>query len=175
MPRPDCGQARGQPTRSSSRRETRRSGDRAFAIGLAIVVALLTASSAPWWWNAWNEEASDDFVGGCEPFNLFAQNQFDPPGAKIWVAPSPTAQSRTGFAPNEIVTVDGWVRAKSPYATTNPPPWNADVWFHLADGSGWLTFAGVRSAPTDPSAEGNFGEGSDQASLDESCLGSYRP
>jgi hypothetical protein len=144
---------------------------RLFAIVLALVVAVLSASTAPWWWNRLFGE-DDDLVGGCEPFNLYAQNQYDPLGTKIWEAPSPTADSHHGFAPNELITVDGWVRTRSPYPS-NTPPWDRDVWFHLANDAGWVTFAGVRSDPTDPSA-GNFGKGSSPAPTDPDCAGSYR-
>ena len=55
--------------------------------------------------------------------------------------------------PNFSLAVNGWVHGGVSYPS-NRPPWNNDVWFHLADGSGWVSFAGVRSAPTiqDPSA-----------------------
>jgi hypothetical protein len=111
-------------------------------------------------------------VGGCTPFNLFAQNQFDPVGTLIWSAPEPQATSRPGFAPNQIVTVDGWARGRSPYIT-NTVPWNTEAWFHLANDDGWVTFAGVRANPTskDPT---NTGPGSDPAPLDASCLGTPR-
>ena len=138
---------------------------------LAVCVAVLSASTAPWWWRV-VFDGRDGLVGGCEPFNLHAQNQFDPLGTKIWEAPSPTADSFHGFAPNELITVDGWVRTRAPYPS-NQPPWDSDVWFHLANGAGWVTFAGVRADPTDPSA-GNFGDGSSPAPVDPDCAGSYR-
>lgn len=146
--------------------------DRAFAIALAIVVAVLSASTSPWWWDRLTGSEHDSLVGGCEAFNLYAQNQFDPLGTKIWDAPSPTADSHRGFSPNELIAVDGWVRTRSPYPP-NSPPWDSDVWFHLANDAGWVTFAGVRADPTDPSA-GNFAEGSSPAPTDPACAGTYR-
>jgi hypothetical protein len=148
-------------------------GGRGFAVALAIVMAVLTATTAPWWWDYLFARDRDGLVGGCEPFNLYAQNQFDPLGAKIWAEPSPTADSSHGFAPNELLTVDGWVRTRSPYPS-NPAPWDSDAWFHLANGAGWVSYAGVRADPTDPSTAGNFGEGSSPAPLDPVCAGSYR-
>jgi hypothetical protein len=71
----------------------------------------------------------------------------------------PTADSYQGFAPNELITVDGRVR-NSIAPSANNEPWDSDVWFHLANDAGWVTFAGVRADPTDPSTAGNFGEGS---------------
>lgn len=145
--------------------------ERVFSVLLAFIVAIVFATSSPWWWHRIFGD-SDDFVGGCAPFNLHTQNQFDPVGTKIWSAPVPTADSFRGFSPNEVITVDGWVRTRTPYPT-NTPPWNSDAWFHLKNGAGWVTFAGVRSTPTDPS-DGNYGAGSSPAPLDPDCQGTYR-
>lgn len=117
---------------------------------------------------------SSSLVGGCASFNVYAQNQFPPLGTLRWSAPDVTAKREPGFAGNELITVDGWVKAQSPYGATNDPPWNADVWFHLADGSGWVTFAGVRSAPTGPDPQNGLGPGSDPVPLDPVCQGSVR-
>lgn len=150
-----------------------RNGDgRLFAIGLSLLVAVLSASTSPWWWDRVFGE-DDDFVGGCETFHLFAQNEFDPLGTKISEAPMPSAESFRGFSPNERVAVDGWVRTRSPYPS-NSPPWDSDVWFHLANNAGWVTFAGVRANPTDPSTSGNFGEGTSPAPTDSDCAGTFR-
>lgn len=89
------------------------------------------------------------FVAGCKPFNLHAQNRWDPIGAARWVAPMPTAKKEPAFGGNELVAIDGWVRTRAAYPT-NSPPWNSSVWFHLADDSGWVSFAGVRAEPTPP-------------------------
>lgn len=106
--------------------------------------------------------------GGCEPFALYAQSEFEPRGARLWAAPSPTAESRGSVPPNGLITVDGWVRARSPYPS-NTPPWDSDVWFHLADDSAWVTFAGVRSDPTAPNANGSAEEGSSVPPTDPEC------
>ncbi len=58
---------------------------------LAVVIAIVSATSSPWWWPR-IFGAEDDFVGGCEAFNLHAQNQFDPVGTKIWAEPVPTGR-----------------------------------------------------------------------------------
>lgn len=137
----------------------------------SLIAAGLVAGFA--WWSA-SDDSSSDLVGGCPAFNVFAQNQFDPIGTARWQRPSPTSAKSHGFAPNEVVTVDGWVKAQSPYESVNTPPWNADVWFHLADNSGWVTFAGVRAATTVPGPSGNFESGSDPVPLDQSCQGSVR-
>lgn len=112
-------------------------------------------------------------IGGCTRYNLYAQNRFPPLGARVMAAPLPDAKKVDGRAGNEIVTVDGWVRTKAPYPT-NPEPWNSDIWFHLADQSGWVSFAGVRSAPTSPDMNGRDPYGGEPAGLDRSCEGSVR-
>lgn len=119
-----------------------------------------------------SDEKTSSLVGGCAPFTLFAQNQFDPFGAKIRLEPRPDSETEGSFAPNETIIVDGWVRGRSPYPT-NTPPWNSGVWFHLSNNEGWVAFAAVRAVPTDPS-QGNFAEGSDPAPLDQECAGSIR-
>ena len=122
-----------------------------------------------------DDDQGSGLVGGCPAFNVYAQNQFQPFGTLRWTAPEPTAGRSPGFSENELITLDGWVKAQSPYAGGNTPPWDADVWFHLADGSGWVTFAGVRAAATVPDPEGGFGPGSDPVPLDPTCQGTYRP
>ena len=52
-----------------------------------------------------------------------------------------------GFAANTIIPVNGWVATEAPYLT-NPDPWDSDVWFHLTNGTGWVSFAGVRAEPS---------------------------
>lgn len=49
------------------------------------------------------------------------------------------------------------------------PAWNSDVWFHLADNSGWVTFAAVRADPTVPDPSGFSPDGGRPALTDESC------
>lgn len=86
-------------------------------------------------------------VGGCQPFKIYAQNRWNPLGTAIREAPYPDAKQIGGFAPNQILFVNGWVRTRTG-VETNTPPWNSDQWFHLADDTGWVSFAGVRADPT---------------------------
>jgi hypothetical protein len=149
--------------------------DRKFAVALTIAAALLTATSSPWWWHRIFDAHHDDFVGGCETFTLYAQNQFDALGAKIWSEPEPTGDNYRGISPNEIVNVDGWVRTRNPYPT-NPPPLDVDAWFHLANGAGWVDYAAVRSTPTNPDpANGSYAAVVSPAPLDTDCQGTWRP
>lgn len=113
------------------------------------------------------------FVGGCEPFNVHAQNRWDPIGASRWDAPMPTAKKSPAFGGNELVSVDGWVRTRAAYPT-NSPPWNSSVWFHLADDSGWVSFAGVRAEPTPEDPSGQSDEGGRPAPTSDECAGSVR-
>ena len=141
---------------------------------LTSVAAAGLIATGVWLWRSSSDD-KDHLVGGCAPFNVYSQYQFRPYGTLRWSAPEPTAPRTPGFSENELITVDGWVKAQSPYAASNTPPWNADVWFHLADDGGWVTYAGVRSAATQPDPEGGFGPGSDPVPLDPDCQGTYRP
>ena len=122
-----------------------------------------------------DDDQGSGSVGGCPAFNVYAQNQFQPFGTLRWTAPEPTAERSPGFSRERLAQFTGWVKAQSPYAGGNTPPWDADVWFHLADGSGWVTFVGARAAATVPDPESGFGPGSDPVPLDPTCQGTYRP
>lgn len=130
-------------------------GRRAEAIVISLLVTLVTAGSAPWWWppvhravDNWLGREVASFSGGCGGYQIYAQNRWDPVGTAIRSAPDPLAKKLGGFGPNEIVAVDGWVHGKVPYPN-NPAPWDSDVWFHLSDGRGWVSYAGVRGAPSE--------------------------
>jgi hypothetical protein len=143
------------------------------AISAAIVAGLVVAGLVAAIAHFWSGGSTDSLVGGCAPFNIYAQNQFKPFGTLLWASPSPVAPNSPGFSPNQLITVDGWVRTRTPYPS-NQPPWDSDVWFHLADNGGWVTFAGVRAVPTTPDPQGGFGPGSSPAPLASSCAGTYR-
>lgn len=147
------------------------------AIVISLIVAAVTASSAPWWWppahRLWDRLTGHElssFSGGCGGYQLYAQNRWNPVGAAIRSAPDPLARKVGGFSPNEVVPVNGWVRAKVAYPT-NPAPWDSDVWFHLADGGGWVSFAGVRGAPSDFDPTGRSPDGGIPAATPASCQG----
>lgn len=141
------------------------------ALTAAVFAGLVVAGIV--WFAGRLGRSDSDFVGGCAPFNVHAQNEFDPFGTLIWSAPSPTAENAPGFSPNQLITVDGWVRTRSPYLT-NPEPFNSDAWFHLANEAGWVSYAGIRADPTAPPPDGNFGTGTAAVPLDPDCRGSYR-
>jgi hypothetical protein len=143
------------------------------AISAAIAAGLIVAGLVALVAHVWPKSSPDSLVRGCAPFNIYAQNQFKPYGALLWASPSPTAPNSPGFSPNQLITVDGWVRTRSPYLS-NQSPWDSDVWFHLADNGGWVDFAAVRAVATTPDPQGGFGAGSSPAPLASSCAGTYR-
>ena len=145
---------------------------------IAIVVLALTfaVGGLAWGFLRLSNRVPDgvaSLVGGCDRFNLYAQNRYPPLGARIMSAPLPDANKLGGRAGNEIVTVDGWARTRSAYPT-NSTPWNSDIWFHLADQSGWVSFAGVRSAPSSPDMNGHDPYGGEPAGLERTCEGTIR-
>lgn len=155
---------------------TAKSSDRGFhpfdprVIASGVLIVVLGWLATGGWSQLFNDH--DDMVGGCAAFTVYAQNQFDPLGTKVWAEPRPAANSSHGFAPNELISVDGWVRTQTPYPS-NSSPFDSDAWFHLANGAGWVSYAGVRSIPTDPS-QGNFAEGYGAVPLDADCAGRWR-
>ena len=148
-----------------------------------IAIAVVFATGPPFWFEgAWQllsgerpspETAVVGFVGGCEPFRVYAQNRYPPLGTRKRRAPDPLATAVGSFAGNEIIAVDGWVRAAVAYPS-NSPPWNSDAWYHLADGSGWVAFAAVRALPTVPDPTSGFSEGGPEAPLPDDCEGAVR-
>ena len=147
---------------------------RPAALSAAVFAGLLVVAVVALVGHIIAGRSQSSIVGHCQPFNVYAQNQFEPYGALIWERPSPTARNYRGFAANQLVTVDGWVRTRSPYLS-NAPPWDSDVWYHLANGGGWVSFAGVRAVPTTPGPRGNFDPGSSPAPVDNRCAGTPRP
>lgn len=109
------------------------------------------------------------FSGGCPAFRVYAQNRWRAYGARKLRAPDPLATKVGSFAANEIIAVDGWVHAAIAYPN-NRPPWNSDVWYHVADGSGWVSFAGVRALPTDQDPTGRA-DGGVPAPVPSDCEG----
>jgi hypothetical protein len=146
--------------------------------GIAIVVLAVTlvGVGSTWGFLRLSNRVPDrvaSLVGGCDRFNLSAQNRYPPLGTRIAAEPLPDANKVGGRAGNEIVTVDGWVRTRAPYPT-NSAPWNSDIWFHLADQTGRVSFAGVRSAASSPDMNGHDPYGGEPAGLDRGCEGTVR-
>jgi hypothetical protein len=146
------------------------------AVIITIVVAIAFATGPPWWWKylGSNSSASGQagvirFRGGCSPFTVYAQNRWQPYGAAIRTAPSPTSKQIASKDPNQLIAVDGWVHGTVSYLL-NVAPFNNDVWFHLADGSGWVSFAGIRAQTTSEDPTG-FADGGPPVPLKSQCQG----
>jgi hypothetical protein len=92
----------------------------------------------------------------CAVFTVYAQNRWNPVGAALRGAPDHTSPKLGGFTGNTPLAVDGWTYGSTPYPN-NPAPFNSNVWFHLANGSGWVSFPGVRGAPTSYDPTSNDG------------------
>ena len=86
-------------------------------------------------------------AGGCEPFLVYGQNRYAPVNARILVAPYRESHQIGSLVANKIAYVDGWVRTESGNPSAGEP-WNSNVWFHLVDDQGWVSFGGVRALPT---------------------------
>ena len=92
----------------------------------------------------------------CAAFTVYAQNRWNPNGAALRGAPDHTSPKLGGFTGNTPLSVDGWTYGSTPYPN-NPAPFNSNVWFHLSNGSGWVSFPGVRGAPTSYDPASNDG------------------
>jgi len=145
---------------------------------VALLGAVLAPSAPFWWpWKAHNDQNVPPspgiirFIGGCSPYVVYAENRWTPNDAIIRSGPDARRAMVHTYAGNEIITVDGWVHGIAPY-TTNPPPWNSDIWFHLSDGSGWVSFAAVRGQLTTLDPTNNPLDGGPAAPTPPDCQGS---
>lgn len=144
-----------------------------------LLVGLLLLTTAPWWWPRGGDAPAArgtsvvGFAGGCGAFRLYAQDRWEPYGASVRAAPAVLARKVGDLGPNEIVAVDGWVHAGAGYLD-NPPPFDNDVWFHLADNSGWVAFAAVRALSTSPASTNRDNDGGPAAATPPQCEGAIR-
>lgn len=115
---------------------------------------------------------STSIVGGCEKFLVFAQNRWAPLGAAVRDRPAGGSRKIGSFGPNAEIYVDGWVQGPTAHPK-NRPPWNSDVWFHVADDQGWVSFGGVRSEATTVDPTG-LADGGPPVPADPRCHGSAR-
>ena len=116
----------------------RTTGKVAFTVGRSASGQVPTPSSST---------STTSTPSRCTTFTVYAQNRWDPQGAARRVAPDHTSAQSGGFAGNAPISVNGWTSGTTPYPQ-NPPPFNNNIWYRLADGSGWVSFPGTRATPT---------------------------
>jgi hypothetical protein len=108
--------------------------------------------------------------GGCAPFQIHAQNRWAPLGTTVHAQPNVLSTEMSTFPGNKSLSVNGWLHGRAAYPT-NTPPWNSDIWFHLASGIGWVNFAAVRALPTSPDVTGLADDGGTPAPTPPQCQG----
>lgn len=158
--------------------------DHRNAIIYMLVGGFLFMGSAPLWWD-WTRQhllpvsmggTSDvaHLSGGCPTgWQVFAQNRWTPVGTAIRKKPDIDAKKLDSVSPNIPFSVDGWVHASVAYEH-NTAPFNSDVWLHMKNGSGWVSFGGVRATPTDFDPSGRSPNGGLPAPLPGDCEGKVK-
>lgn len=152
-------------------------------IGLvsSILITVVAASSSPWWWKYMPWERGDagpppgvvGFSGGCDAFQIYTQNRWQPYGAVVRAQPNVDSRIEDKLSGNFAIHVNGWVHSRAAYPT-NTAPWNSDVWFHLADDSGWVSFPGVRATPVQQDPTGTSPSGGVPVPTTAACEGSIQ-
>ena len=152
----------------------------ALRVGLLVLLigfaALAVVLIGPDRVKSWASPPSSDvtaMTGGCAPFQVFAQNRWQPYGARQLAGPNLQSRVIGPVAPNKTIYVNGWVHGPVAYPL-NSPPWNSDIYFHLADNTGWVTFAGVRAVPTDEDPTGHSPDGGLPAAALAACEGAIQ-
>lgn len=155
------------------------SRDTWIGIAVSIFLTIAAASSAPWWWKYVHPSATTatsrasgeiaGMSGDCAAFQVFAQNRWAPYGTAIRSQPNVLSVQVGSYPGNMSIAVNGWVYGRAAYPT-NTPPWNSNIWFHLADGAGWVSFPGVRATPTSQDPTG-LANGGDPAPTPSRCEG----
>ncbi|MHB1865356.1 MAG: hypothetical protein ACYCPS_04340 [Candidatus Saccharimonadales bacterium] len=140
---------------------------------IALATALSIGATACGGPLAGNGEASR-FRGGCSPYAVYAQNRWSPLGTAIRSVPNALDPQIGSYSGNEIIGVDGWFHFGQDVYPTNTPPWNSNIWFKLAHRAGYVDFAGVRGAPTEPDPTGRL-NGGEPPRTPTNCEGTYIP
>ncbi len=108
--------------------------------------------------NGCSNSKSSNFDGGCQQFEVYAQNRWNPLGAAERERPELLSKKVGGFIPNSIIEVNGWLHSSKEVYPNNDPPFNSDIWFRTIDNR-WVSFAGVRAEPTEPDQTGHASGG----------------
>jgi hypothetical protein len=118
--------------------------------------------------------ASSSRYKACDKFGVVAQHRWAPDGASVRTAPDVLAPKiEPGFTGNETIAVDGWVYTTAAYPKDSPP-YNSNIWFHLANREGWVAFAAVRRDATSPDITGQA-YGGKPAPYPANCREDYQP
>lgn len=93
------------------------------------------------------QSGSEPAPARCAQFTVYAQNRWDPQGASKRASPDHNSTKVLGYGGNAAIPVNGWTYGSTPFPN-NPVPFNNNVWYRVADGSGWVSFPGVRASTT---------------------------
>jgi hypothetical protein len=152
----------------------------ALRVGLLVLLisaaALAVVVIGPDRVKSWAATGPSDvtaMTGGCAPFQVFGQNRWQPYGARLLAGPNLQSRVIGPVAPNKTIFVNGWVHGAVAYPL-NSPPWNSDVYFHLSDNTGWVTFAGVRAVPTNQDPSGHSPDGGVPVPILPACEGAIQ-
>lgn len=141
------------------------------AIVVPVLIGLFFMADPPMWTKWFAQGFVTD--GDCAPYRVYSQNRWAPLGTAIRAEPAAESEQIGKFAGNDSIMVDGWLHGAVAHPT-NPEPWNSDVWFHLTDDKGWVSFAGVRGVPTEPDPTLHSPDGGQPAPLLAPCEGQLR-
>jgi hypothetical protein len=92
---------------------------------------------------------------------------WQPVGTRKLDQPTALGNKIGGFAPNEIISVDGWVHG-TPINAHNQPPFDSDIWLRLSDRIGWVAWTATRGVPTPPDPT-NLADGGTPAPAPAAC------
>jgi hypothetical protein len=141
----------------------------AFSLSAAVVFTVLAAKKPA----VGPPSGVSGMSGGCAPFEAIAQNRYPPYGAAIRTQPNALSTQITSYVGNKPISVNGWVYGTAEYPT-NPPPWNSNIWFHLTDGTGWVSFAAVRAYPMTQDPDGLNPDGGPPVATSKTCEGAVQ-
>ena len=111
------------------------------------VASLIAAALAGWRLRCPRHLILETADGWLCPVGGVLTNRWQPYGTRKMDGPAVLADKIGGFSPNEIISVDGWVRG-TPINAHKQPPFNSDIWLRLSDHSGWVAWAETRGVPT---------------------------
>lgn len=96
----------------------------------------------------------------CEPFTIYAQNKFPPPGALGRAYASKDSEVVVSFGKNEKLTTIGYVEVEEPVYPDNPEAIDGDHWFLVTTPTGnvYVNDAAVRAEITEQDPEKGLGD-----------------